>query len=522
MSKSIKNIWLISREYAGIAEAGGVKNVTCSLCEGLSCKGMNVTLLIPRYKCTDFSSVTDYRPNVIPPRRLSVADNDYIVSFDSAYTGRVHIIFVTHQIFSDKSAVYTYTAEDEEYNQNLQRGSGFHDALIMDTLFQKAVLEYGKMCGKLPEIIHCQDAATAFIPTMARHLPVWSETFKNVKFAVTIHNAGPGYHHEYYSVEQAAAYTGLSEDLLAQFTNGQGVEPFLAAAKDAALTTVSPWYADELLDSENEDTAGLSAAFFHRQSRITGITNGIDAQRYNPSDKHSSLLPFAFDPVSGDLRGKYANRDYFIKHYVSETADFENYSQFTRSGSIIDDGNDAVYFCYHGRIASQKGLDILADAAAKLLSLRTDVRFFLVGQGEAALETRLTELAFEHRGQCVYLRGYDRAVSRLSTAAADFIVLPSKFEPCGLEDFIAQLYGTIPVAHATGGLHKILDGKTGFLYDENTGEALYQKLNMLTDWVKASRNNVKEIVSTGAQYVYATYDWSMVIDTHYMPFYNSL
>ena len=150
------------------------------------------------------------------------------------------------------------------------------------------------------------------------------------------------------------------------------------------------------------------------------------------------------------------------------------------------------------------------------------MRFFLVGQGEAALETRLTELAFEHRGQCVYLRGYDRAVSRLSTAAADFIVLPSKFEPCGLEDFIAQLYGTIPVAHATGGLHKILDGKTGFLYDENTGEALYQKLNMLTDWVKASRNNVKEIVSTGAQYVYATYDWSVVIDTHYMPFYNSL
>ena len=280
MSKSIKNIWLISREYAGIAEAGGVKNVTCSLCEGLSCKGINVTLLIP-------------------PRRLSVADNDYIVSFDSAYTGRVHIIFVTHQIFSDKSAVYTYTAEDEEYNQNLQRGSGFHDALIMVTVLLKAVLEYGKMCGKLPEIIHCQDAATAFIPTMARHLPVWSETFKYVKFAVTINNAGPGYHHEYYSVEQAAAYTGLSEDLLAQFTNGQGVEPFLAAAKDAALTTVSPWYADELLDSENEDTAGLSAAFFHRQTRITGITNGIDAQRYNPTDKHSSLLPFAFEHVSG-------------------------------------------------------------------------------------------------------------------------------------------------------------------------------------------------------------------------------
>ena len=96
MSKSIKNIWLISREYAGIAEAGGVKNVTCSLCEGLSCKGMNVTLLIPRYKCTDFSSVTD---NAI----ASIGGSCYGLSSDQYQNGPFYSLHKTTSGYSTLS-----------------------------------------------------------------------------------------------------------------------------------------------------------------------------------------------------------------------------------------------------------------------------------------------------------------------------------------------------------------------------------------------------------------------------------
>lgn len=523
-----KKVWLISREYAGIAEAGGVKNVACSLCEGLAASGVDVTLMIPRYGCTDFTSVTNYTPNVIPPQHISVDGRDYVVSFDAATVGKVSIIFILHQIYSEKSGVYTYTMADEKRDSTCIRGTGFHDALLLDVLFQKAVLVYGATVpSKLPQIIHCQDAATAMIPTMARCTDSLADLYRQVKFVVTVHNAGPGYHHDFGSLEEAVSYTGAPVSVLENCMNGQNVEPFLAAGYHAALTTVSPWYSQELLDPANNDTMGLSQLFIQKGFAITGITNGIDCHRYNPSSKEASLLPFAFDPQKGKLEGKYKNRRYFIQRYATSGCQ-DSFDDFIRSGSIQDNdldgktGQRAVYFCYHGRIASQKGIDILADAADLLLSRRDDVRFFLVGQGESALENRLTKLATDHPGRCVYLQGYDRAVSRLSTAAADFIVLPSKFEPCGLEDFIAQLYGTIPVAHATGGLQKILHGKTGFLYQDNSGEGLCQVMSYLADEAKKSPEMMGNIISEGAEYIQKNYDWSSVIKDKYLPFYRQV
>ena len=167
-SRYPKNVWLVSREYAGIAEAGGVKNVACSLCEGLANRGIHVTLLIPRYGCTDFVLTTGYTPNVIPPQHIYVDGKDYVVSFDKAQVGKVEVIFVIHQIYSEKAGVYTYTMADERRNNSQVRGTGFHDALLMDVLFQKAVLVYGMVSQAVPQIIHCQDAATALIPAMAR------------------------------------------------------------------------------------------------------------------------------------------------------------------------------------------------------------------------------------------------------------------------------------------------------------------------------------------------------------------
>ena len=526
-SRYPKNVWLVSREYAGIAEAGGVKNVACSLCEGLANRGVHVTLMIPRYGCTDFVLTTGYTPNVIPPQHIYVDGKDYVVSFDKAQVGKVEVIFVIHQIYSEKSGVYTYTMADERRNNSQMRGTGFHDALLMDVLFQKAVLVYGMVSQAMPQIIHCQDAATAMIPAMARCGDEFKERYEAVKFVVTVHNAGPGYHHEFHGLDMAASFTGIPSSVLADCMNGNAVEPFLAAGHFAALTTVSPWYAQELMDAENKDTVGLSQLFIDKGFSITGITNGIDCYRYDPSSKHSSLLPFAFSPEKGVLEGKYKNRRYFIQNYTSESNKMLS-NEFIRSGSISDSdiegkrGKRAVYFCYHGRIASQKGIDVLADAAAMLLSARKDVRFLLVGQGESALENRLSQLAMDFPGQCVYLQGYDRAVSRLSTAAADFIVLPSKFEPCGLEDFIAQLYGTIPVAHATGGLKKIIHEQTGFLYENNSGENLFSVMNELADLARNDFAKLEKIISCGAEYVQKNYDWTSVIHDKYLPFYREL
>lgn len=294
----MKNIWVISREYAGIAEAGGVKNVSCSLCEGLSSEGKNVTLFIPRYACTDFSTVSDYKPNCISPQKICIGNQNFLVSFDKGIDSKsnVNIVFVSHQVFQDKLGVYTYTALDEKENPENRRGTGFKDELLLDTLFQKAIVSYSIAQTEVPDVIHCQDAATAIVPALfkfSQNLEIKNTT----KFVVTIHNAGPGYHHNFYSLSQAEYFTSLPRDFLENCMNGEWVEPFLMAAKFAELTTVSPWYAQELLDSSNnENTAGLSNLFIQRGIDIIGITNGIDAEKYDPRNINVSHLPYAFDP----------------------------------------------------------------------------------------------------------------------------------------------------------------------------------------------------------------------------------
>ena len=521
MSTFPKNIWVVSREYAGIAEAGGVKNVACSLCEGLSRTGVNVTLFIPRYACTDFYSITNYKPNCIPPQKLRVGENLYTVSFDSGLAqSNVHVVFVVHQIFADKTGVYTYTAQDEKTNPDWRKGIGFSDELLLDVLFQKAVVSYGNNTENPPDIVHCQDAATALVPAFFHFES--EKTRNKVKFAVTIHNAGPGYHHNFHSLNQAEFLTSLPTEFLCRCMNGEHIEPFLAAAHFSSITTVSPWYAKELVNPENnEDTAGLSSLFAEKQVNITGITNGIDCERYNPNNTTLSKLPYAFDSIAGDFKGKYMNREFFLSEYSAQTSRFQR-EEIQRYGFLDVRGKKTIYIGYHGRIVRQKGIDILVSAAENLLEQRDDVCFILTGQGESHLESDVVRLTEKHPGKCIFFCGYDRTIARLTTAISDFIVLPSKFEPCGLEDFIAQLYGTVPVAHATGGLNKIIDNVTGFLYKNNSPSELSSLLDSLCTKISKEPRSFRNMAQHSACYVTEKYSWDSVIQNEYLPFYQKI
>lgn len=135
--------------------------------------------------------------------------------------------------------------------------------------------------------------------------------FFATKFIVSIHNAGPYYHHEFASVSEAKSYTGLPETVLARATNSGRVEPYLLASESAVLSTVSPWYAEELLDANDSFTDGLSRIFAERKTRIVGITNGFDSARYSPEDTSLSTLPFPFSPENLDLEGKWKTREFF-------------------------------------------------------------------------------------------------------------------------------------------------------------------------------------------------------------------
>ena len=529
-------IWVVSREYACLAEAGGVKNVACSLSENLVRLGNKVMLFIPFYGCTDVSRVSDYTAGVIPPVEVNVMDSKETVSFSSGILDGVEIIFVCHHSFAEKLGVYTYTERDEKENPAHKRGSGHEDALFLNTLFQKAVVAFGNVCSheQIPDIIHCQDATTAMVPVFVMERSnedmAGRIVFARSKCVVTIHNAGPGYHHDFSSVEEAHHYTNLPKNLLEKGLNGTHVEPFLLSALNARITTVSPQYAQEILSGSTE-TAGLSECFKARHIEIEGITNGIEFSKYDPSDTKKSLLPYEFNPVKKDLVGKYKCRHFLLEEFA--TMPEEDGSKVHKDVPVIEqcghietgsasDPCEPVFIVYHGRIVRQKGIDILAASASKLLGDGELVRFIFIGQGEPELENELEVLSKEFPGKCIFLRGYERALARLCTAAADFIVLPSQFEPCGLEDFIAQLYGTIPVAHATGGLCKIVDEQTGYLYHPNTPEELSSIIHSLVQLKQADGDLFNNMIAHTAQYVKNTYSWRIVAKEKYMKLYHSL
>ena len=264
-------VWIVSREYAGIAEAGGVKNVCCSLSENLALQGHDVTVFMPLYGCTNTKTLDSFYEN--PENSFILSCGKKIpISFAEGKKGSVKFVFIKSPCYSEKNSLYTYTAEDEKKNPLHKAGRGFEDYLLMDTVFQKAAVLFAKFTSQSPDIVHCHDAPAALVPVFAHELSpeygIPDSFYSDTRFAVTIHNAGPGYRHEFSGIKEAAAYTGLKKEILEKGLAGGVVEPFLLASFYSSLTTVSPEYAEEILSGKTE-TGGLGKAL--SKLKVIGI-----------------------------------------------------------------------------------------------------------------------------------------------------------------------------------------------------------------------------------------------------------
>ncbi len=470
-----QSLWLVSREYAGIAEAGGVKNVVKSLADAAYTAGNAVTVFLPRY-----GSCTVELDTVLGSSSICVQQTVHEVRFFEKYIGGIRFVFVDAEIFTEKKDIYTYNSEEIDFfrkklnRPDLKKGEGYVDSHEMNILFQKAVYTFAVQENSAPEILHCHDAHTALLPAFIGTDDAASALFHNTKKIITIHNAGDGYRQTIYSFSYAESLTGLPASVLGAGCIDDCVEPFLVSAPFAQVTTVSPWYAEQLLQPEQSPYSyRFSEALVDKNIKITGITNGIDYESYNPNDTAVSQLPFAFDIQNKDFAGKYACRSFLLNELKKSGQEELPHTGVQWFGSFSETAEKKyLYLMYHGRFVHQKGIEVLLNAFSLLLEKNLPVRVLIMGQGSADFENSAIALTERFSGSCLYCKGYNRSAARLITAAADFIVLPSLFEPCGLEDLIAQIYGTIPIAHAQGGLQKIIHEKTGILYTvpENAGQ----------------------------------------------------
>lgn len=506
--RSVRHVLMVSREYDGLAGAGGVKDVCRQLAEALvQHKGCEVRVALPRYGCMDAAALGFERV------MLPCGDGGSF-AVDMNYTDRerreqvglwrksiqgVDVYLIESPRFAEKHGVYAYTAEEEAQKSWQHAGSGHYDYFAMNILLQKAALAMMILLDFRPDIIHCHDGHSAVLPAMLREHEGWRHYFCRTGAVVTIHNAGQGYHQEVADIDFAEAVTGLPASVIRSGIFNSCFDPLAVAAGYAAMNTVSENYARELQQSEEDSrTGGLGHYLLRKGVTLAGITNGIS--------------PEAFDPASGDLAGKRVCKERLLAACGAGQA----------SQRVVQHGRlrlepELPLFTFIGRLTEQKGVDVLLEALPLLTAAgETGFQLLLLGSGEKELEEQLEEMARaeESGGRLCFLKGYDQALATKIYAAGDFFLIPSLYEPCGLTDYIAQLFGSLPVVHHVGGLVKVIDGETGITYQEHTPEALAGAMQQALHLHRHDREKLAAMQRAAVERIRTRHTWAQVMQEY--------
>lgn len=502
-------VWHVTREYAGMAEAGGVKDVVRGLAEALSRRGVPTTVVLPFYgflKRDMTGCIAERKP--VASFIVSLPDQDKgnqlfeepVQVFRSELEG-VRLLLVQSPRYTALRDVYTYTAEDEAENQWRKKGTGHWDSHQLNMILQLAALEASRRLAEAPSLFHCHDGHTSFLPALMRKRAQFAGLFESCSAVVTIHNAGKGYHQEVWSPEFAALLTGLPEPVLLKGLLGESIDPLLLAGSYALLCTVSGQYALELLaEKDSEFSGGLGKAYRERGIPLEGITNGVDPVPWDPRSPEHTGLPCRFDPSNGDLAGKKECR-----------RKLEEVLGLSTSGGPL--------YAFVGRLTAQKGVDVLLGSLKDVLSRRNSPAFVVLGQGQRDKEEMFSRLA-RQSGRLCFAARYDPALAKLIYAASDFFLVPSVYEPCGLTDFIAQILGSIPIVHHVGGLVKVRDGETGFSYDEQSATALSAVLVKTAGLFDSKPEVLEQIRRRAFTEIFSDHTWDKVLEESYLRFYR--
>ncbi|MBW2467316.1 MAG: glycogen/starch synthase [Deltaproteobacteria bacterium] len=509
---------MLTREYDSIAGAGGVKDVSRQLAEALARLRKKVTVILPCYgfispeehgfKKTPLSFEVDMNYTAEERREL-------VLLWKKKFQG-VTIYLVDTERYREKRSIYTYTLEDEADNPSQVQGSGHFDYFAMNVLLQKAALDLMIILEERPDIIHCQDGHTAILPAMLREGTSYRHYFRKTGAIVTIHNAGHGHHQEVADLPFAHAICGLPYNLIHNNLLNGAFNPFLAASTFAVLNTVSENYARELRETDDDVMTGwLGHRLMARGIRLEGITNGFNPADFDSTKPKQLGLPASYNPAGRDLEGKKVCRSKFIQKLARQKKRGIN-----RYGALDNDPGVPL-FTVIGRLTAQKGVDILVPALDSLLQTDNKFQVLILGSGAKDLEKRLIGLAGQtnNKGRICLLLGYDTQLANQIYAAGDFFLIPSRYEPCGLTDYIAQLAGNLPIVHHVGGLVKVEDGITGFVFKDFSPGALMAAMLRSMRVFRETPEKIIDMQEAAAIRISKKYSWDKIVH-RYLSMYN--
>lgn len=366
--------------------------------------------------------------------------------------------YIKGEVFSDQSSAY-FIGCDEFFDRPELYGTSkgdYSDNASRFIFFSRGVIETCRALNFKPDIVHCNDWQTGLIPLYLKTIYGADKFFKNIATVLTIHNLG--YQGLFPSSDMNL--TGLGWELF----NPEGIEfygkiNFLKAGIISAdvLTTVSTTYSKEIL--HKEFGFGLDGLLRKREKDLYGVMNGIDYEEWDPS--RDTFIPEHYSYK--DISGKALCKKRLIRTLL-EPLDKPDTERIPIIGMV-------------GRLAVQKGLDLVLKAIDELLSL--GIKLVILGKGDETFHAGFSEVAKRYKRKISVTIGFEESLAHLIYAGSDFFLMPSKYEPCGLGQLIAMRYGSIPIARKTGGLadaiqdYDSLKSKgTGFLFSDYTPSAM--------------------------------------------------
>ena len=402
---------MLSPEAYPYAKSGGLADVLAALPRALTRAGVDVTVCIPGFRSAlqavgrPAGGVALHAP---VGSRMERAD---VVPVPGA---AVPTVLVRADRYFDRDGLYGDARGD--YGDNAERF----------VFFCRAALEWLRQQTPPPDVLHVHEWQSALAPAFLRgNADVYPELIR-MRSVLTLHNLA------YQGSFPAFDWHLLNVDpryFVPDFLEFYGHINYLKAGLvfADAITTVSPRYAAEIETPELGE--GLDGVLRARRNRLRGILNGIDRDAWNPAtDPH---LPARYD--ARDLRGKARCKS----------------ALQTEVGLAVR--ADVPLLGIVSRLAEQKGLDLLAAALPAALT-SSDAQLVVLGSGDERYERLLATLAADFPGRVVLRVGFDEALAHRIEAGADIFLMPSRFEPCGLNQLYSLRYGTVPVVHATGGL----------------------------------------------------------------------
>lgn len=431
-------ILIASPEVNPFVKTGGLADVTGALPKALKKLGIDARVILPKHKGIDENKFPLRYKNlkIKCPISLSFVEAEIV---ESEYDGITAYLVEQDEYYNRD---YLYSTPDGDYQDNAVRF----------IFFSKSILEAIKVTGFIPDVLHCNDWETALAPVFLKTLYKDDPMLKGISTVFTIHNIGYQgifWHYDMHLLNLGWEY--FTPDYLEFFGNINFMKGGIVFSD--IINTVSKRYSEEI--QTPEFGYGLDGVLRTRKDDLFGIINGIDYDEWNPET--DDFLPAKYS--YNDLKNKKICKKALLKEFN------------------IDQNEEIPLIATISRLADQKGFDLIASALEEMLAM--GISYIVLGTGDRKYHELLTGLSKKYPKSFAVKISYDNRLAHMIEAGADMFLMPSKYEPCGLNQLYSLKYGTVPIVRAVGGLDDtIIDYTefphkgTGFKFREYTKEAM--------------------------------------------------